>query len=239
MPDVNMTNIQTFLSGEARQRGITLRSAGESVKARMTLADQMMVAGWREELLLAGLCYGVTVGGISAGADVSLITGGGAGTTIDSDQPELVVGIPTGYYLIPLRAQGSFRVDLDADAEVGDALLFADTTQCVAATGVTGTAETPVPLLGGGPDSIARCWSAVTADITDPVLSHLLAYETVREAEITAVSHVTVRLSLDYQPASPPIFKGPCQVVMCWGGTAAVAGLFTFEWAEIPAGRIH
>lgn len=234
----DLIQIQNRLKGTARQRAMTLRAAGEEAEGRFSLADQLFTAGWREELLLSGCCFGVTVGGISAGGDVSLITGGGAGTTIDSDQPELIVSVPAGYYLIPLRAQGAFRVDLDADAEVGDVLLFADTTQAAPAT-ATATAETPVPLLGGDTASVARAWSAVTADITDPVLSHLLAYVTVLQSQTTAASISNQTLVLDYQPKSPPILKGPCSIVLCWGGTAAVTGLASLEWAEIPATRIH
>lgn len=240
MSNVSLLTLDSVLKGTARQRGATARGAGEQASGRFSLMDQLLTAGWREELLLAGHCYGVTVGGISAGADVSLVQGGGNGTTIDSDQPELVVGVPAGYYHIPLRCQVSAQVDLDADGEVGNILLFADTTQCVAATGVTGTAETPVPLLGGGPESIARVWSAITGDITDPVLSHLLAFETIRAMDAgTAASQPTVNFSLNYQPLSPPILKGPCMAVLCWGGTAAVNGLATYEWAEIPNSRIH
>lgn len=227
----------TAIQGSIQQIGPALGVDGNDVDVRMTRMQQVFTANWREELLMGGYCYSVSVGGISAGGDAALVTGGGAGTVIDSDQPEVIVSVPSGYYLIPLEFQASAQVDLDADAEVGNILLFADVTQAVAATGVTGTAGTAIPMLGGGPSSVARIWHTITADITDPIASMVLAYETVRGAEVTAAGESVVKLSAFYQPMTPPLLVGPCSVVACWGGTAAVTAIATLKWAEVPASR--
>lgn len=236
----DIIQLDNRLKGTARQRSATLRGAGNDGEGRLTLADQLYVAGWREELSLAGLVYGFTVGSLSAGADVALVTGGGAGTTIDSDQPEFIYSVPTGYYLVPLSCRISANADLDADGEHGGLLFFADTTQAVARTGITGTAVVAKPLLGGGPEAAGFGWHTVTADLTDPVLSLLLAYERITAADAgTAASQQVYSLRLEYRPTQPVVLKGPCSIVACWGGTATVTALAHFEWAEIPADRIH
>lgn len=229
-----------FLQLLTKQREPQHAAEGQPGRLQVSRLGQLFTSDWRERLRLAGRCFNITIGDpANSGGAPSLVQGGGAGTTIDSDQPEMIVGVRAGYYMIPLRFQASIQVDLDADAEIGDIVLFADTTQAPPVT-ATATAEVPISLLGTGlVTSIAEAWSAVTADITDPVASILLAYETVREAEISAVAHATVKLSLLYEPLSPPLLKGPCSVVACWGGTAAVNGLATFDWAEIPASWIE
>jgi hypothetical protein len=98
---------------------------------------------------------------------------------IDSDQPEMQIGTPTGHYHIPLGFMFSGRADLDANAETAEVLLFADTTsrgdRPIAASS---TVKTPMNLLGGGESSVSYATSAVTTDITDPVCSHILAFRT-------------------------------------------------------------
>ncbi len=226
------------LQGTARQRNPGLLSAGQEAEGRFSHAGQLFSAGWREELYMAGHCYAMHVGTLTTGADVGLITGGGAGTTIDSDQPEAIVGVLAGTYLIPLEVRVAVNVDLDADAEFGNIALFVDTTQAPPAT-ATATTFTPVPLLGGGPGSNARAFAAVTADITDPVMSVLLDYATVMQSQTTAASISNQSLRMEYRPVSPSIFKGPCSLVLCWGGTAAVTGMASIVWAEVPAGRFE
>lgn len=240
MPDLSLLSLDSVLKGTARQRNQTLRASGEDARGRFTFADQLFTAGWREELLLAGLTFGFTVGALSAGADVALVTGGGAGTTIDSDQPEFIYSVPAGYYLVPLSARIAGNADIDADGEHAGIVLFMDTTQAVARTGITGTAVTAKPLLGGGPEAAGFGWHTVTADLTDPVMSLLLAYERLNAADAgAAASQQVYGLRLEYDPLVPMAIKGPCSFVACWGGTAAVTALASFTWAEVPVGRFE
>jgi len=84
--------------------------------------------------------------------------------------------------------------------------------------------------------SVARAFSAVTADITDPVASMQLDHVVVRASDAgTAASAYGTQLRLHYDPSLPKILAGPCSVVLCWGGTAAVTGIATLTWAEVPA----
>lgn len=224
-----------------KQREPAHRSEGEEKELQGSRLGQLFTAGWKERLLLAGCCYNVTVGDAANGGGAPAgIVGGGNGTTIDSDQPELAVGVPTGYYLIPLRFQGSAKVDLDADGEIGEAAFFADTVKNIPLPVIaSSTLETPTPMLGGGRASIAYAQSAVTTDIVDPVASVLLAYEAIQEAEVTAAGVLVAKLSIHYEPDVPPIFKGPCSLIGVFGGTAAVTGLLTLDYAEIPASWVE
>lgn len=204
---------------------------------RQSRIRQLFTADWKQELMVSGRAFTVSVGGITAGADVLLVTGGGSGTVIDSDQPEMIVGVDAGFYMIPLAFTCATQVDLDADTEVGNIILFADTTQAPPAS-VTGVVETPSAVLdSGNHSSIARAFSAITADITDPVASINLGYATTRLSAVSAASAFPVQLRLDFDPSVPHLLKGPCSVVAAWGGTAAVTGICSFTWAEVPITR--
>lgn len=231
----------TQLEALVKQREPAHQSEGSLGKLQATKLGQLFTADWKYRLLQAGCCYDVTVGNLAnAGGAPALITGGGGVTTIDSDRPELIVGVTTGWYMIPLVCDVTCSVDLDADAEIAEIIFFADTTQVVDATGITGTAETPSPLLGGGKASVARAWSAVTADLTDPVSSISLAHRRIRAMDAgTVASQQVADLFLHWEDSLPPVLKGPAQCVVCWGGTAAVPGTATLKWAEIPASWVE
>lgn len=228
-----------FLRGKAKQRNRELIADDGVGNVAMTRAQQLLTVDWKKELLMAGYVYSFSpIAAAIAGGDETTpqVTGGGAGTVIDSDQPELIVGCDAGYVLIPLEFQCSAKVDLDADTEVGNILLFADRTQAPPST-ATATLATGNNMLDGGPSFPGRAFHTVTADITDPVLSDLLCFETVRSAEVTAASEIVVKLSAYYQPEIPHLLDGPCSVVACWGGTAAVTALAKLIVACVPRER--
>jgi hypothetical protein len=227
--------VSTLLQAIAQQQGASPSGDGVTRDLRATRVGQLFVADWKTELVLAGRAYNVSVGGISAGADVALITGGGNGTTIDSDQPEMAVGTPTGYYHIPLGFEFAGQVDIDADQEEGNVLLFADTSQIIPLPiAASSTVETPQPLLGGGQAAVSSAQSAVTTDITDPVVSQILAFATTAGSQITAVGYAVPDLQCHWYPPFPILLKGPCSVIACWGGTAAVVGACSYFFAEVP-----
>ena len=223
-----------------QQRTANVVADGVVAGLRQSSIRQLFTANWKTELLLAGRCFEVTVGGIAAGAAEALITGGGAGTVIDSDQPEMIVGVRAGYYMIPISFRCAARVDLDAQGETGEILLFADTTQAPPGS-VTGATETPAAMLASGNhSSVALAYSAVTADITDPLASRILDFETVINSDNgTAANAVNNQLKMNYEPSIPHLLKGPCSVVACWGGTAAVTAAASFIWAEVPINRFE
>ena len=213
-------------------------SESNDVDLRLSRARQLFVSDWRHELLLAGYCYQFSAGTITAGGNVAPITGGGGSTTVDQDQPEFGFGVPTGYTLIPLRVQVACQVDLDADVEEGNIVLWADTAAAVPTDG-TKTSVSPINMLHGATDVVGTAFSACTEDLTDPSISIVLAYATVQNSEVTAAGEAVVHLDLLYEPALPPHFSGPCSVYGAWGGTAAVPGIASIQYAVVPNARFN
>jgi hypothetical protein len=148
---------------------------------------------------------GKAVGSVTGGGNVALITGGGTGAvTIDTDQPEMAIGTPTGYYHIPLSFDFAGQVDIDADVEEGNVILFADTVKIIPLPiAASSTVKTPVNLLGGGSACISYAQSSVTTDITDPVCSMLLAYATIQGSEVTAAGYAQGDFRAHWAPPFP------------------------------------
>ena len=214
---------------------------GDDKEIQLSSLGELFTVDWQERLARAGLVYSTHVGTLTAGADISMIVGGGNGTTVDSDQPELILGVDAGTFLIPIQVQVVCDVDMDADGEYGEILIFADRTQAPPTTNASGTSLTPVNLLDGGSAFAGRAWSASTADITDPVMSELLAFEYINVAEFVSngaatnlTNGVSQRLVLNYEPRVPSILAGPCSLVVCYGGTAAVSGMAIAKFAAVP-----
>ncbi len=202
---------------------------------RSTRVGQLFTAGWKENLLLAGVCYRMTVGGITPGGDVALITGGGAGTIVDQDQPEFGIGVAEGFFLIPISVKVAAQVDLDADGEEGNIIVATDRAASIPA-GPTATRETPDNLLDGGGAFPGVAFSAFTGNITDPTVSEVLDYETVQaSAGGTPATLLTERLVMNYAPEIPSLLLGPASFYGYWGGTAAVAAIASIVFASVPA----
>lgn len=233
-------NLTAALQGKAQQQNAAAVADGQEFPLRCTRAGQLLTADWKTELVLAGLAFNVSVGGISAGADVALITGGGAGTVIDSDKPEMAIGTPAGYYHIPLGFFCAVQQDMDADTEECNILLFADLAKSIPLPVLaSSTIETPQNLLDGSRASVSWAQSAVTTDIVDPVASLILGYATSQAAQISAAGTIVATNRLDYDPSFPTLLKGPCSVVACFGGTSAATGICAYNWAEVPIARFE
>ena len=209
----------------------------------MTKMAQIFTADWKYKLVAQGLAFSAHIGTLTAGADVGLIVGGGNGTTVDSDQPEMLIGVDAGYYLIPLEIRVIADVDIDANDEYGEILVFADRTQAppTTATGTPGVV-TPNNLLDGGPAFPGRVFGGVTTDLTDPVMSEFIDMEYVNGAEFVSngsatnlTNGIVYRLKLVHTPIYPRILAGPCEIVICFGGTAAVNGMIAAEFACVPS----
>lgn len=231
-----MSNIQ------AQVAQVTPVVVGEADRAapKMTKLGALYSADWKFQLAAAGMVYSAvsasSSGALTAGADVVLIVGGGNGTTVDSDQPELIIGVDAGYYLIPISINAGLDMDCDADGEYGQFVAFIDRTSAPPTTNASGTVVTPTNNLDGGAAFPGRCWSASTGDITDPVLAELLVFKYFNTADNgTAASALPQNLDVSWEAKTPKVIAGPCSLVVCWGGTAAVNGLATVEVAAVPA----
>lgn len=205
-----------------------------------SLLGGALVADWRQALIARGYGWNVTVGGFRSGTDTA-ITGGGAGTIMDLDQPEFGISVPSGYTLIPHEFHIQVRPGLQTtDSHVTDILVAVDRTAAYAGDG-TVTSETALGLrtnvTSGCP---ATCFSAATADITDPVLD----IELIRSTKLTDVQGTAATVNLmdhvvDYVPQFPPLVVGPGAIYGYWGGSIAAVGFAQLNFIVIPSSLVN
>lgn len=205
------------------------------------------------ELIERGFGRSMTVGAFSTG-----IVGGGNGTILDLDQPEFVVGVPAGTFIMPIYVEIVVQGGIStADSDETEALLAADVLGYYAVeptpTGaaVTNTPELPVNMRTGlGRGSACKCASGFVVDMTtrnivgtdaDPVLDMELArvVETADQAG-TAANVAYRNIKLIYAPLHPPIITGPATLCGYWGGTiATVGGFAVVQWVEGPISMLE
>lgn len=201
---------------------------------QMSKLGQLFTAGWKERLHLAGKLWVVTVGDFTAGCDIAPITGGGAGLSIDSDQPEVSIGIDAGYFLIPVEIMVSVNCDLDADQEVADIIAVADRS-ATNTVPTTKTVETPLNMLDGAGGAFpGRAYSAIQTDVTDITVDEILDAESVTYHFYTSGAGVS-NLKMHYEPMIPSLLAGPCAMYIYWGGTAAVTGVARVVFGCVPS----
>ena len=185
---------------------------------------------WKQNQIIDGNGFSVQVGN-----DGTAVTGGGNGTVIDLDQPELYISVPSGTSIMPLR----IRVDcttplINADNDIAEILIALDRTQAI--TNGTGTTETPVNMRTDAAfTSACTVMSALTGDCTDPVNpfslepAHRLLKADVRGTDAGAFWGA---LWEDYEPREDLVIVGPATLLVYWGGTVAVTGYCNASWIE-------
>ena len=216
---------------------------GGDVIQRGTAAGAGLVALEAEALIARGMGRHVAVGAFSTG-----IVGGGAGTVLDLDQPELVIGVPAGYCIRPVRISAQVQEGLFAADNDETEILFALDSLGLWSGDGTFTMEEPSNLrtdLAKG--SACRVGSAFTADMTttpkfgaaaDPVLDVELA-RAVKTSDLfsTGTGILIKQLDLLYEPLRAPFLVGPCSICCYFGGTiATVGGFIQANWIE---GRVE
>lgn len=203
--------MRTTLLGAVEQVSPQVKTGSDQEVAISRLGD-IFAVGWVERLVMAGKVYTLDLGAVGTG-----LTGNAA---VDADQPEVVIAVDAGYYLIPIEINIDIHTD-DSDAydDVVDIDFIADRSQAQATA--TATAETPNNLLDGGAAFPGRCWSIVTGNITAPVESDVLAslhYELTQvAAETGGVAKGTLGLSKSFRV--PRFLAGACQIVGYVTGT--------------------
>ena len=206
---------------------------GFPTEARSTRGGDLSVADWLNLKNMEGRIFQMDVGTFS-----TPITGGGAGTILDADQPEGVIGVPSGTTIILNRVAVQCQTPLLAtDADEAEILVAVDKDICYAGTG-TATAETPLALRTDQKRaSVCTCKSAFSGDITVAPTSDIELARKVITGDIngTAANALWGVLDLVYEPKVPPIIVGPATVMVYWGGTVATTGFAQVQWAEIPS----
>ena len=230
-----MADFNAIIKALLRQKSASVSSDGSEARLRASRRQQLMTVNWKHELVTAGKVWRTTVGTITGGGDVNPVTGGGNGTTVDQDQPEVAIGVDSGYYLIPLEIKVAAHVDLDADADDGDIIAAVDRSAGVP-TSVTGTIETPTNQLDGGASFPGRAFSAITGDITDPTVDEILDHVHVQGGAAGTPGNLAVaQLKMDYRAEWPDLIAGPCGLYVYWGGVAAVNAVASVVVAAVES----
>lgn len=205
---------------------------GSSRTPWVTLIGANVHMDFRDALVLNGFGFRATVGALS-----TPITGGGAGTVIDLDQPEFILSVPAGTAIYPTRIHVQTETPLLAtDADESEILVAVDRTAKWAVDG-TYTAETiynRTTSLQSVVTSNCTAASAFTADTTDPVLDIELARSIVKgDVQGTAATAIWTKNELLYEPLNPDLIVGPAMLVVYWGGTVATTGFAQVSWVEL------
>jgi len=231
------------LKAKASQVTPATTAEGEQGYTTMSKLGALWTADWKLQLIAAGLAWGVHVGSLTASAAEIPVVGGGAGTVIDSAQPELIIGVDAGYTLIPMEAHVSIYAHPVDDKGINSILLFADRTSAPqVAPSASSTAATPYNLLDGSTSFPGRARQAISGDLTvAPIMDELLDYVAVQSAyTLVAASGgsaaATLGVKMDYMPQAPSLVRGPCQVVLCYGATNAsgASGMGVIKVAVVP-----
>lgn len=199
-----------------------------------------MALEYLDRMIADGFGRAVTAGAFSTG-----FVGGGAGTVLDLDQPELVIGIPAQVVARLLLCEVVINGGLaTTDSDETEALIAVDSLGVWSGDG-TSTAESPSNMNSKyDKGSMCRVGSAFTADMTtnprgggaaaDPVLDMELA-RLVESADLqgTAANMIYRVLRLVYEPSYPVWLEGPASICVYFGGTrATIDGFILARWVE-------
>ena len=102
-----------------------------------------------DEMIARGMGRAVTVGALSTG-----IVGGGAGTVLDQNQPELAIAVPSGHVIRPFYAA--------VQVQPGAAGTDADETEILIAVDSLGLWTGDGTVTNENPSNLRRCraWSS-------------------------------------------------------------------------------
>lgn len=203
---------------------------------RAAPAGSLPVMSWNDQMIARGFGWAVMAGTLS-----TPVLGGGAGTILDADQPEVVISIPSGTCCRPLRINVSSTAPLLAtDADEFETHWIVDRTQKWDGTGTTFVTETPMNLRT---DKTHSCpltvASAFEGNITGvPVESALLGHFQLQGDIQTAVGTTWSGLNVTFDHPHMPFIIGPAMIVGYWGGTVATSAFAAVEVLAFPSSLI-
>ncbi len=195
-----------------------------------------------EEMIQKGWGRVANTGAFSGG-----VQGGGAGGVILIDEPELIIGIPDGVCVRPLRISAQVQPGaIGGDAKETEILIGVDSLGLWRGDG-GGTPETPTNMRTDiDKGTSCRVDSAVTGALTttpgfavsaglDPVVDLELAREVLHYDQGSDANNTQMILDIVYEPKYPPYLIGPCTLLVYFGGSDnTVGGFVQAAWVEGP-----
>lgn len=198
-----------------------------------SIIGNLLNIDWRQALVLRGYGWQVNLGSFN-----TPLTGGGAGTVLDRDEPELMVVVPVNYALVPLRVHVQLRHPLvAADNDTVSARLCWMNNVTFPGDG-TFTALTPTNMLtNGGQGYVGSVPSQFTVGYTnggDVETFEICRSESNADVQGTAANAGIYQQEMLYQPETPPFLQGPGMLKLHWGGTVATPGFCQLNYLIIP-----
>ncbi len=195
---------------------------------------------WIDALIARGYGWHVDVGSFT-----TPIVGGGNGTTITADEPELIIDIPAGKTLVPLRIEITLETPLIAadDNEI-ESLIAVDQGAIANADAGDGTVELQWNMRTGAPGLAAgggvNVVSAITTGVDSaPTLDLELSHKSqVADVQGTAANALWGDYMHVYEPKWPPLISGLATFVVYFGGTVATSGYISADYLVFDTAKI-
>lgn len=218
------------MSAAFLMKGTDYQSTAAEVQLRSLLGG-LLSADWRQSLIARGFGWLVDVGALT-----TPIVGGGNGTVVDLEQPELAINVPSGYAMIPLRIAVECQLGLQTtDSHESEIIIGVDRTQIQ----TVGTSTTEVPMNLRTDITAAApftCFSAYTADgVAAPVIRELARKQGLTDAQGVAATLNVYVFDLVYEPLHPPIIIGPAHIAVYFAGDIAVSGFIQATMIAVPS----
>lgn len=193
---------------------------GDQEAPRLSNIGQLFTADWVHRLTLAGRVYHVPLGTLAATSHTGLV----GNAAVDLDQPEVVVGVPSGV-LIPIEIDINILLnDIDAYDDLTQIVFYGDRTNGLSATDAAlGNEITVLNHLDGGEGFAGLATETVGTDMTDPVVADVLAsiFWEINQlaAEVAATIPATLNFHKKFDVAT--FLRGPASIVGYVTGTNA------------------
>lgn len=213
----------------ASRRNPTMTRENGSLYAWANPAGALVAMSFKDAMVAAGYGFHVTVGALT-----TPIVGGGAGTVLVIATPELIISVPSGTAIMPIRIKVDCELPADLDNDIEEIVIAVDRTQALTSGG-TSTTEVAFNMRSDNPTtSLCSVYSAVTVTVA-PTPVH--GIELARKQEHTNLLTAGITqgfMDLLYEPLHPPIIVGPANVSVMFGGVTAMSGFINAQWVEMP-----
>ncbi len=207
-------------------------SEGADVFLRGLRDGSLITADWRQAAVFGGFGYHFNVGAFSTG-----IVGGGAGTVIDVDTPDMVLSIPNGTCIMPMRIVVNVQMGAPADAQEQEILIALDAdTEWDGTAGHTASTIYNMNTLSQRGSACTAAGAFTTTITTAPAVTIEIA-RMVCEYSVATAGEEPQILELVYEPKTMMVIPGPAMLLGYHGGDAAnIGGYFDVQFLEFPEG---
>lgn len=235
-----MAERDTYPFVSTAQRSVPRKADGVRVPIRAFRDGSLVNVDWKQALVGEGIVHKVTIGSLTT----PIRGGGGAGTIVDIDKPDVGLNVPAGKTIIPLKIDLQMLVTaMTTDADEAEAFFAVQRNDTVVPV-TTFVTETPYNALTSLADTSGiNFYSGMQSDVVmttsgiDPSPTFDLARMFINYETITEVGVKSNRFDLTYRADPGDILEGPACLLGYWGGTRQAWAFVTLMWAEFDSGN--